>query len=69
MSHLKPIFAVWDHNAEALAKDIKEHGQKARQWRFRNSIPSAYWPRIIAAAKVKGETITMEQFLPAEEAA
>lgn len=69
MTHLKAIFAVWDHNAEAMASDIGESGNKVRAWRARNSIPSGYWPRIIAAAKLKGETITLDQFIPSDESA
>lgn len=67
MSHLKPIFDVWDDNAEAMARDIGEDGQKVRQWRHRNSIPSAHWEKIIdAALEKKGVTLTWKQFSPPE---
>lgn len=64
MTHLTPIFAVWDHNAEAMAKDIGETGVVVRLWRHRNSIPAKHWPKIISAAADRGEKLTMEQFLP-----
>jgi hypothetical protein len=63
MSHLAPIYAVWDHNAEALASDIGEPGVKVRQWRNRENIPPAYWQRIIDAAGRKGATLTLAQFI------
>lgn len=40
MSHLDPIYAAWDHNAEAMASDIGEPGVKVRQWRNRRNIPA-----------------------------
>src|SRR3546814_12305423 len=64
MSHLTPIFAVWDHNAEAMAAAIGEPGVKVRQWRNRGNIPSRYWPRIIAEAKKKRAKPDMSQFIP-----
>lgn len=63
MSHLTPIFAAWDHNAEAMAAAIGEPGVKVRQWRNRGNIPSRYWPRIIAEAKKKGVKLDMSQFI------
>jgi len=33
VSHLKPIYAVWEDNAEAMASDIGELGVTVRQWR------------------------------------
>jgi hypothetical protein len=63
MSHLAPIYAVWDHNAEALASDIGEPGVKVRQWRNRENIPHVYWQRIIDAAARKGATLTLAQFI------
>jgi hypothetical protein len=63
MSHLTPIYAVWDHNAEAMAADIGEPGVKVRQWRNRGNIPSDYWPAIIAAAARKGATLEWRQFI------
>jgi len=69
MTHLTPIFAVWDHNAEAMAKDIGETGVVVRLWRHRNSIPSKHWQKIITAAATRGEALTLDQFLaPAETA-
>lgn len=68
MSHLSPIYAVWDHNAEMLASDINEPGVKVRQWRNRNNIPPAYWQRIIAAAERRGVALDHVQFIrPASE--
>lgn len=64
MSHLAPIYAVWNDNAEALAADIGEPGVKVRQWRNRGNIPTRYWSRIIAEAKKRGEDLDMGQFLP-----
>jgi len=65
MSHLAPIYAVWDHNAEAMASDIGEPGVKVRQWRNRGNIPPIYWQRIIDAAAKKGATLKLSQSLPA----
>lgn len=64
MSHLKPIYAVWDHNAEAMASDIGEPGVKVRQWRNRGNIPANYWQRIISAAARRGVDLTLPMFLP-----
>jgi hypothetical protein len=64
MSHLTPIYDVWDGNAEALASDIEEQGVTVRQWRNRGNIPSPYWPRIIAAAEKKGAKLEWTQFVP-----
>jgi hypothetical protein len=64
MSHLKPIYAVWDDNAEALASDIGELGVTVRQWRNRGNIPPEYWNRIISAAARKGSSLELHQFLP-----
>lgn len=63
MSHLAPIYAVWEHNAEALASDIGEPGVKVRQWRNRDNIPPAYWQRIIDVAGRKGATLDLAQFI------
>lgn len=63
-SHLDPIYKVWDGNAEAMAADIGELGVTVRQWRNRKSIPSQYWPKIIAAASLKGELLEWRQFFP-----
>jgi|TARA_Y100001963_G_C6581020_1_gene353414 hypothetical protein len=67
MSHLKPIYQVWDHNAEALAADIGEQGVTVRQWRNRGNIPSRYWPKIIKAASVRGKLLEWRQFVAPEE--
>lgn len=64
MSHLTPIYAVWDGNAEAMASDIGESGVTVRQWRNRGSIPPKYWQAIIVAAKAKGGRLKLEQFIP-----
>lgn len=64
MSHLNPIYAVWDNNAEALASDIGELGVTVRQWRNRGNIPPQYWPKIIAAAAQKGSALAWQQFVP-----
>ena len=64
MSHLKPIYEVWDGNAEAMAADIGESGVTVRQWRNRGNIPPHYWPRIISEAKRKGVKLEWLQFVP-----
>lgn len=65
MSHLKPVYAIWDHNAEAMASDIGEPGVKVRQWRNRGNIPPAYWQRIIDAAwRCKRKRLDLSQFIP-----
>lgn len=66
MSHLLPIFAVWEHNAEAMAADINESGVTVRQWRNRKSIPPRAWAKIMEAAARREASITLEQFLPPE---
>lgn len=63
-SHLDPIYAVWDGNAEAMATDIGELGVTVRQWRNRNNIPAQYWPTIIEAASGKGASLEWRQFVP-----
>lgn len=64
MSHLTPIYAVWQGNAEAMAADIGESGVTVRQWRNRGNIPPKYWPRIIEAAAGKGAALEWRQFVP-----
>lgn len=69
MSHLAPIFAAWDNNAEAMAQDIGELGVTVRQWRNRGNIPSSYWPRIIEEAAKRGHTLEWRQFVPPADSA
>lgn len=64
MSHLKPIYAVWDDNAEAMASEIRELGVTVRQWRNRGNIPPQYWTKIIEAAALKGCLLEFRQFVP-----
>lgn len=64
MSHLKPIYAVWNDNAEAMASDIGELGVTVRQWRNRENIPPQYWTKIIEAAALKGHFLEWRQFVP-----
>lgn len=64
MSHLTPIYAPWEGNAEALASDIGELGVTVRQWRNRGNIPPQYWPKIITAAAAKGVSLQWQQFVP-----
>jgi hypothetical protein len=63
MSHLKPIYAAWADNAEAMASDIGESGVTVRQWRNRENIPPAYWQKIIDAAAARGATLEWKQFV------
>ena len=67
MSHLKPIYDVWQGNAEAMASDIDEQGVTVRQWRNRGNIPSRYWPKIIKAASLKGQLLEWRQFVAPEK--
>ena len=69
MSHLAPIYAIWENNAEALATEIGELGVTVRQWRNRGSIPPQYWPKIIDAAHRKGRKVEWQQFVPSQGAA
>lgn len=69
MSHLTPIYDVWDGNAEALATDIGESGVTVRQWRNRGNIPPKYWQRIIDVARAKGSKLEWKQFVPPHEEA
>jgi hypothetical protein len=64
MSHLAPIYAAWDGNAEAMASDIGQQGVTVRQWRNRGKIPQEHWRAIIDAAARRGKSLTLEQFLP-----
>lgn len=66
MSHLTPIYAVWDGNAEAMAADINVPGVTVRQWRNRGNVPPRYWQAIIDAAAKRGGNLTLAQFIPAE---
>ena len=43
------VIACWE-TAAALAADLGENEGTVRQWKNRNSIPAAYWPKVIAAA-------------------
>lgn len=66
MSHLQPIYDVWDGNAEAMAADIEELGVTVRQWRNRGDIPSRAWPKIIKAAAARDRVIVLADFLSPE---
>jgi hypothetical protein len=66
MSYLKPIYEVWDGNAEALAADIDESGVTVRQWRNRKSIPPRYWQKIIEAAAKRKRKLSLADFMPRE---
>ena len=68
MSHLNPMYAVWDNNAEAMASDIGELGVTVRQWRNRGNIPPQYWAKIIEAAALKGVLLEWRQFVPPSDA-
>jgi hypothetical protein len=68
MSHLKPIYAVWDDNAEAMAAEIRELGVTVRQWRRRGNIPPQYWTKIIEVAALKGRLLEWRQFVPPADA-
>lgn len=69
MSHLKPIYDVWEGNAEAMAADISESGVTVRQWRNRGNIPPQYWQKIIKAAAARGTELVWLQFVPPARAA
>jgi len=69
MSHLKPIYDVWEGNAEAMAADISESGVTVRQWRNRGNIPPQYWQKIIKAAARRGAKLVWLQFVPPARAA
>lgn len=69
MSQLKPIYDVWDGNAEAMASDIEEKPVTVRQWRNRGSIPPRYWPKIIEKAGERGHQLNWLQFMPQDVAA
>ena len=68
MSHLAPIYALWDGNAEAMATAIGENPITVRQWRNRGSIPPKYWRKIIATASEAGAELSIDAFLPADNA-
>ena len=68
MSHLTPIYAVWSKNAEAMASDIDELGVTVRQWRNRGNIPPQYWQKIIDAAAKRGTRLTLDAFIPPQNA-
>jgi hypothetical protein len=69
MSHLTPIYDIWEGNAEAMAADIGESGVTVRQWRNRGNIPPKYWDRIISAAAAKGHSLEWRQFVAPDEQA
>lgn len=69
MSHLKPIYDVWEGNAEAMAADISESGVTVRQWRNRGNIPPHYWQKIMKAAAKRGTKLDWLQFVPPSKAA
>lgn len=60
---LAPIYAPWDGNASAMARDIEELPVTVSQWRFRGRIPDTYWARIIAAAAKRGAILPYEAFI------
>jgi hypothetical protein len=69
MSTFKDIIDRFD-TAESLAREIGEKGVTVRQWRNRGSIPSRYWPKIIAAADRRAVTgITLDAFMQAQATA
>jgi hypothetical protein len=60
---LDPIFAPWDGNGSAMARDIGELPVTVNQWRFRGRVPDQYWPRIIKEAAAKGHPLSYEAFI------
>lgn len=62
-SWIDAIYEPWGGTAAELARDLGELPVTVSQWRYRGNIPPRYWPRIIAAAAVKGATLTLEQFV------
>jgi hypothetical protein len=60
---LEPIYAPWDGNASAMARDIDELPVTVSQWRFRGRIPDTYWAKIIAAAAAKDHVLPYEAFI------
>lgn len=68
MSHLAPIYAAWDGNAEAMASDIGQEGVTVRQWRNRKNIPPQYWQAIIDAAAKHNRTLAWTDFLKPDAA-
>lgn len=60
---LDPIFAPWNGNASALARELDELPVTVNQWRFRGFIPDDYRERIIVAAAEKGHALTHRDFI------
>lgn len=55
----RDIIGAWK-NAATFAADVGIKPESARQMRFRNSIPSKYWPAVVAASNRRRKGITFE---------
>lgn len=53
------IIALWP-SIGAFAADIDVTAKHASQMKFRNSVPLAYWPRMVAAAAERGIDLDYE---------
>lgn len=56
----KNVIELWP-SVTALAKDLGEKPETVKKWKFRNSIPSYHWSRLISAAQGRGYSLTFEQ--------
>lgn len=61
------IISAWPSMA-AFSADIGVKPKHAYQMKFRNSVPVAYWPRLVAAAGARGISIRYEDLVSAHAA-
>jgi len=53
MDTFTDIIAEWE-TLEAFRASVGVPYQRARKWRDRDSIPPAYWPKVVSACRKKG---------------
>jgi hypothetical protein len=62
MPALQDIFSIWDSIADA-AREFDVPYYRVAKWHQRGSIPSAFWPQVIAAAERKGRKVTADELM------
>jgi hypothetical protein len=59
MNSFRAVIELWD-SREAMAADLGVKSQRVSKWWQRNSIPSEWWARVLAAEPARGAGVTAE---------
>ena len=61
---MEKVFSIWP-NAAQLARDLGEKPSTVRAWRNRKSVPADRDADLIEAARLRGQTLTLEDLAAA----